>query len=274
MARLTLKPSIIRALFAKAGNVCAFPGCNHELITHDNLYVAEICHIEAAEPGGPRYNPKSNDEQRRSYENLLLLCHAHHRRVDSDTNTYSVEILTAMKAKHESSAIRNIFHIDASVIYQVNQDIKAYWSAVEKEKENHPVVDLAVDIDTAASGSDIFKSLHQKINQIEELFNLYQSSDDRLPFELRSFLQSLGYNLATYDAVPYYENPFENRNWESHNISSPNILKDVKVLLLQAELHYLTEFVKINTTDASVKLQIEKTKSRLSTIIQSEVYHD
>ena len=42
-------------------------------------FVGEICHIEAAKMGGERFRAEMSDEEnRRSFENLLLLCHRHH----------------------------------------------------------------------------------------------------------------------------------------------------------------------------------------------------
>src|SRR5699024_11234348 len=66
MTRLAITRKTLIPLFAKSGNVCAFPGCTHELVTARNLFVGQICHIEAANPGGQRYNPNSTDEERRS----------------------------------------------------------------------------------------------------------------------------------------------------------------------------------------------------------------
>jgi len=63
MARLQPTLATIKALFAKSGNQCAFPGCNHVLVTDKNLFVGELCHIEAAAPGGPRYNDKMSDKE-------------------------------------------------------------------------------------------------------------------------------------------------------------------------------------------------------------------
>lgn len=61
----------VRALLARSGNRCAFPGCDHPIVDEDNDYVAQLCHIEAAAPGGERFNSRSTDEQRRSPSNLL-----------------------------------------------------------------------------------------------------------------------------------------------------------------------------------------------------------
>ncbi|EKE03034.1 MAG: hypothetical protein ACD_20C00287G0017 [uncultured bacterium] len=66
MTRKAPTTDILRALFARSGNQCAFPSCNHHLINHKNQFVGQICHIEAANVGGERYNPSQNDEQRRS----------------------------------------------------------------------------------------------------------------------------------------------------------------------------------------------------------------
>ena len=61
-----------------------------------------ICHIKARQSGGPRYDPNQTDEERHSFENLLLLCPIHHDVIDSDPDSYTVERLTEIKSKHES----------------------------------------------------------------------------------------------------------------------------------------------------------------------------
>ncbi|WP_172953346.1 hypothetical protein [Klebsiella pneumoniae] len=44
-----------------------------ELINSYGQYVGNVCHIEAAEVGGERYNKSQTDEDRRAYSNLILL---------------------------------------------------------------------------------------------------------------------------------------------------------------------------------------------------------
>lgn len=65
MTRKAPKLDTLRALFAKSENCCAFPGCKNKIINNKNKLIGEICHIEAAEEGGKRYNPKQTDEERR-----------------------------------------------------------------------------------------------------------------------------------------------------------------------------------------------------------------
>lgn len=91
----------VKRLYALSGNQCAFPGCTNVLVNKDNASNSHICHIEAANESGPRFNPVLTVEQRNEYENLILLCPAHHTVVDSDPEKYTVGQLVEMKRSHE-----------------------------------------------------------------------------------------------------------------------------------------------------------------------------
>ncbi len=100
MPRLAPKKNVIRQLFAHSGNQCAFPGCYQVLIDDDGYFLGQICHIEAAEPGGERYNETMNDEDRRAYSNLVLFCYAHHIKTNN-VEEYKPEHLKKIKEEHE-----------------------------------------------------------------------------------------------------------------------------------------------------------------------------
>ena len=67
-----------KALLAKSGNRCAFPGCSCEIVDKENVIIGVAAHIEAAEKGGARYNPNQTEDERNGYENLIYLCPTHH----------------------------------------------------------------------------------------------------------------------------------------------------------------------------------------------------
>jgi len=93
----------IKRLFAVSGNRCAFPGCPLPLVDPESgTVVGEICHVKAQRPNGPRYDPGQSDEARHGFDNLLLLCPAHHKVVDQHPETYTVEKLLGIKAQHEA----------------------------------------------------------------------------------------------------------------------------------------------------------------------------
>lgn len=99
----------------KSGNVCAFPNCFHPIINSDGVYVAELCHIEAAQEGGQRFNAKQSNEDRRKFENLLLMCHRHHKETD-DEEKYTVEKLKQIKRNHEAK-FEQILDLLANDVY-------------------------------------------------------------------------------------------------------------------------------------------------------------
>src|SRR2546421_11918693 len=90
----------IKKLFALSGNTCAFSECKNRIVDSDGNLIGQMCHIEAAEKGGERYNLQQIDEDRRQFENLILLC-ANHHIVTNDEATYTVDVLRKMKAQHE-----------------------------------------------------------------------------------------------------------------------------------------------------------------------------
>jgi hypothetical protein len=93
----------IKRLFARSGNRCAFPKCTVEIVQGDTL-VGEICHIKAARPRGPRYDPHQTAAERHGYDNLILLCGTHHTVIDDDEEAYTIERLIKMKTDHERTA--------------------------------------------------------------------------------------------------------------------------------------------------------------------------
>lgn len=98
--RLDPKKDTLRELYLKSGNRCAFPNCEKTILNNDGKVVGQICHIEAAMPGGERYNSKQTNEERRQASNLLLLCYDHHIETN-DVKKYTVKRLKKMKKDHE-----------------------------------------------------------------------------------------------------------------------------------------------------------------------------
>lgn len=99
------KPSTIKRLFLLSCNQCANPDCDNSLEARDEkTIIAKICHIEAASSKGPRYNTNMTDDERRDYDNLILLCDECHSIIDNkdNENKYPVDLLKQWKRDHEN----------------------------------------------------------------------------------------------------------------------------------------------------------------------------
>ena len=117
MSRLPLKPSVVKRLFALSGNKCAYPNCHEDLVNANGTIIGEICHIEAAEKGGERFNEESNDEYRRSFENLILMCGIHHKETN-DINEYTTPKLKKFKADHENKFLNKPYNASDQIVQQ------------------------------------------------------------------------------------------------------------------------------------------------------------
>ncbi|MDR0394904.1 MAG: hypothetical protein LBH77_07070 [Tannerella sp.] len=98
------KPSVIRRLDILSGNECAHPDCSKRLIAEDGKsIISKICHIAAASPEGPRYEKSMTEDERRGFDNLILLCDEHHIMIDNKENEslYPASLLKKWKSKHE-----------------------------------------------------------------------------------------------------------------------------------------------------------------------------
>ena len=114
-----LKPELdtIRRLFATSGNLCAFPNCSRLMIRADGKYIGKICHIEGVR--GERFRATMDNEDRRAFGNLMLMCDEHHTDTD-DESVYTVDVLRRMKRDHEAR------FTDAAIrIYEAFEDLPA-----------------------------------------------------------------------------------------------------------------------------------------------------
>jgi hypothetical protein len=98
----------MKRLFALSRNSCAFPDCAAPIVEASGTVSADVCHINAASPGGPRFDASQPETERHSAGNLLLLCARHHRIVDAEPDKYTVAELRAMKRRHEQVGLIEI----------------------------------------------------------------------------------------------------------------------------------------------------------------------
>lgn len=170
----------LKRLCLLSQNECYNPECDRKLIAKDcRTITGKICHIEAASPLGPRYNPTQTDEERHSFSNLILLCDECHSIVDNKDNVslYPVSRLQAWKKAHEEGAFQS--------------------KSREMVKSLPIVVDAIIDkvlVDNVEQGNTDVYNIESKIafNQLNRNsflireYNLYSHTVDALYDELES----------------------------------------------------------------------------------------
>lgn len=97
----------IHMLCACAAGRCQFPGCNEflfkDMITWNEFNKSNVAHIVASSPDGPRGDPIRSHQLSDNLDNLMLMCHAHHKMVDEYPTKYDESVLLEMKQAHEKA---------------------------------------------------------------------------------------------------------------------------------------------------------------------------
>jgi hypothetical protein len=74
-----------KALFLLSQGTCYFPACDApviEFVEGTPIVNVHISHVCGAYPGSSRFDPDMSDDQRASFDNVVLLCKPHHDLID------------------------------------------------------------------------------------------------------------------------------------------------------------------------------------------------
>ena len=97
-------------LFVRAAGRCEFDGCNKNLVQHTVTLragnFAEMAHIVAFKPDGPRGKEPDRPTDINSVENLMLLCPECHKLIDDHPSEHSRSRLEGFKRTHEERIAR------------------------------------------------------------------------------------------------------------------------------------------------------------------------
>ena len=101
--RMSVSDKTRKILWARSGNRCAI--CRQKLVIEETPHdpesvVGEECHISSRSPIGPRFNVSLAADQIDGLGNLVLLCATHHKMVDDQFETYTVEVLSQIRDRH------------------------------------------------------------------------------------------------------------------------------------------------------------------------------
>jgi hypothetical protein len=263
MARKELTKVTVRTLFSRTGNQCAFPGCRHPLIDEDDDFVAEICHIEAASPGGPRFNAEMTDDERRDPRNLLILCHRHHVKVDN-ADRYTTAALREMKADHEAKWSERHFDVPEKAIEEILEEESRYWREVAVANQNWlSAFDLATPLRVSADPLDYVSAIRREMGWFHDLFDELGTYSAGLQNEIAQFLRQIGVDPSRFEAVEYYKNPFHAPFWEMLSIGVPNRENAVETNLLLLEVFLLFQRARLAPHNSALRAELDEKKALL-----------
>lgn len=175
------KRSTVRRLDTLSGNECGHPTCTKKLIAEDGIsIISKICHIAAASKEGPRFDKDMTDDERRGFDNLILLCDEHHVMIDNKANEeiYPTSLLKIWKSEHEKKMLELISNKNLLSRHplSLNRVINLIGEKMDDvldltETENAPDTDLKIDFNNINRYKSIireFAPYQGKLNKIYE----------------------------------------------------------------------------------------------------------
>lgn len=160
--RLTPTKDVLRELYLKSGNQCAFPVCEDIIIDKLGNFVGQIVHIKAVMPGEPRFDPNQTNEERRAFSNLMLMCYKHHI-TTNDEQIYTVEKLHKLKAEHESKFTDIASVIQKNIVDYTKSDIPENPISLERFSN---VLELRIGDDDLEWKKEVIKELASRLKKI------------------------------------------------------------------------------------------------------------
>lgn len=106
-----ITPDTANQVWADAGGCCMFQGCGHDLsvvpLYNKGARIAYLAHIIASDPCGPRGTDEDSHRLSNVPENIMLMCDAHHRLIDSFApDRFDAQRLRDMR-RHHTAKVRS-----------------------------------------------------------------------------------------------------------------------------------------------------------------------
>jgi len=231
--------STIKKLYGLSNLICYNPDCNKTLMSSydEAILIGKISHIEAASPKGPRYRADMTDDERKHFNNLILLCDECHTVIDNKANEgkYSVELLQEWKKNHEAESMN-------------------------KRVRNTSYLGMIIDaIADADIDSDEFKT--------DTSFNAY-SVENKIKFN------SLKRNRSTIEVYNGYSSKLSalyNELEEEGSFKKENLLRNIKNRYLKVKGKYVEDSDDpISVIQENADNIYEKVEEELLLIVEKE----
>jgi len=215
------------------------------LINEKDLFVAQVCHIKAAEEGGPRFDAEQTDEERRAAENLLLLCHRHHVETDDEAD-WSVDRMIDMKRTHEAKFSENRFSISEALATQLQAETARYWRHIAVlNNEAHSMPELSMPVDAHATGPQLVTKLETAISNLE------------------GFIEEICEPLGE-----------SSEHWEAINLAIPNWLQSIRILIMQIEIKFAEADLVAAPGDHELRSRLVEMRGRFEEVSQHAICVD
>jgi hypothetical protein len=215
---MAISEKAIKLLWSNAAGRCSFTDCNERLTVEQAAHSAphtlgEMAHIKGKKKGSNRYDETQTDEQRDSYENLILLCPNHHTLIDKPENEgiYTVDNLMEMKIGHEANISKRLDSAKISSIDELkdkisiclaeNRQALLQYGPLSENAQKNPHSEEIYAIWVSERLSTIVPNNRVIVALLDAYRNLFSRSDQAIVSQFLAHAKS--YEKWVNDEIPY-----------------------------------------------------------------------
>lgn len=272
-SRKSIDSNVLRLLYAHSGNKCAFSDCMNPIFEDDGILTGERCHIEAYSPGGPRYNHSTSPEEKNKYENLILLCARHHIIIDGNVSEYTTEHIKSIKANHEKEFLHEQRKLSNEMITKLQAETEIYYSNLERIDDSDKT-DMKFKMDFDMNIWDVYSALENLINGVFSVWDGFRISDESIMSDVKLVFDKIGVDVSLIEKIPYYENPFSNRNWDMHSIGYPNHKMQIELCMYLLKIKILEKILEYESSNQDLKDRITEERFNFEQLYRNVYYAD
>lgn len=149
-----------------------------------------------------------------------------------------------------------------------------FWDKLNDLYLARELKDLAPKFNAALNDIELIFGLEGQLARLEKVLDYLNNSYDHLDQDTKSLLMKLGVGVEAYANLPYYENPFVNRDWEMRVLGLNNWMLETRGMLTQLKVKVL-ELLNVRCpNDEVLQTQLHQAKEELVKFISNSVLYD
>ena len=153
---------------------------------------------------------------------------------------------------------------------------RAYWEKLDilyklREPNLRPEVPT---FDASLTNLEIIDKVEKDLKSLKKLHEMIDNSYDRMEADLKDLMKKLNFGVKKLKSIPYYENPFFERDWEIRVLGLNNFYIYLKCSILQLKVRALEREVVLNPKNKKLISKLKKAKNDLKVYFKNTYAYD
>jgi hypothetical protein len=124
-----------------------------------------------------------------------------------------------------------------NTVSNINNDYKEHIRRLKKIDKTNAAREYKIKYKKESTIEENINDIFKDYYNIKEILDLLEKSDNSCKKDLIELFDKIGVKKDNLNKIRYYENPFEQRNFEIHNLKCKNNMLDFNLHILQLKVN-------------------------------------